>query len=132
MKRITKKNGIIAFAYINRTFAIAYTLQHGISFAEEDYDEFMKHDWFFEKFPDEFANISYYSTPENAETEISSSGLEIVSHIASDGLYTALKDQVELFSDKHFDALLNYHIKTANLSSCLGASCHNLIIAKKA
>jgi ubiquinone/menaquinone biosynthesis C-methylase UbiE len=129
-KRVVKRNGIVAFAYINRNFALSYYNKNSIFFTESDYDNINKADWYFSNHSDPFINISFYGSPEEMQKEIENCGFEIIKHISSDGLHTLIKDKIETMNEDQFSALLKNHINTAEMYSNLGASSHNLIIAK--
>jgi 2-polyprenyl-3-methyl-5-hydroxy-6-metoxy-1,4-benzoquinol methylase len=130
--KITKDNGIIIFAYINRNFAIPYTQSFKIKFNKKDYEEINKVSWNYENFPDAFMNISYYSTPEQMEKEIAASNeLEIIDHIAADGIYTMLKEAIEELDENEFNDLLEHHFSVASNPSNLGTSSHNLVFCRK-
>ena len=130
-KRVVSDDGLVFIAYINKTFALAYFMKNGIYFSKEEYDEFSKPTWTRRDFHDSFLNISYFSTPEDIEHEVTVSGLRILEHSATDGIYTMMKSSIEAMNDDEFTALREYHISTAHLYSGLGASSHNIIVAKK-
>ena len=129
--RITRKGGVIAFAYINRVFALPYMQSLGVVFSEEDYRAVEKEKWESHTFPDDFMNISHFSYPELMVGELAGHGLTCLSHIAADGPYTILKSRTEEMSERAFSDLLQYHIGMAERPSSLGASSHNLVICRK-
>ncbi|MDC7220713.1 MAG: class I SAM-dependent methyltransferase [Spirochaetales bacterium] len=128
---VTGEGGILILAYINKHFAIPYIQSLGAQFNKKDYEEMAKTSWDYKDFPDDFMNISYYSTPEAMAEEVEESGLKILDHVAADGMYTLLKDSIEKLTDEAFRDLLDYHMSKASLLSSLGASSHNLIICQK-
>ncbi len=129
--RITKTGGIIAFAYINRVFALAYMQSLGIVFGKDDYQAMESEAWENHRFPDDFMNISYFSTPEIMEEELSCHDIALLSHVAADGPYTMFKKRVEEMGEEEFSDLRQFHFHMAELPSSLGASCHNLVICRK-
>ena len=129
--RITKEGGIVAFAYINRVFAIAYMQSLGVRFGMEDYHAIQNENWNSHTFPDDFMNISHFSHPELMERELSGHGISILSHVAADGLYTMLRERTEEMTEQEFSDLLQFHYRMAAFPSSLGASGHNLIICRK-
>ncbi len=130
-KRVIKDDGLVCIAYINKAFALAYFMKNNIYFSKAEYEEFLKTTWEKHDFKDSFLNISYYTTPEDIEHEVELSGLRIIEHSASDGMYTMIKSNIEKMNENEFNALREYHISTAHCFSSLGASSHNLIVAKK-
>ncbi|MBN2627491.1 MAG: class I SAM-dependent methyltransferase [Spirochaetales bacterium] len=129
--RITEEGGVVAFAYINRVFGIAYMQSMGVLFGKDDYQAVQNENWNSHTFPDDFMNISHFAYPEQIEEELSEYNLSILSHIAADGPYTMFKDNMEKMSDEEFSELLSFHYHMAAIPSSRGASGHNLVICRK-
>lgn len=130
-KKIVKKSGFIALAYINRNTTLAYYSKYNIFFSKKEYQEILKKDYKKTNYSDAFLNISFFTSPEEIEKEIKEVKLKIKKHYTCDGLYALLKEYIEKTTKDEFDAILNYHIKTCEVPSNLWASLHNTVIIKK-
>jgi 2-polyprenyl-3-methyl-5-hydroxy-6-metoxy-1,4-benzoquinol methylase len=86
-RRVVEDLGIVAVSYINRAFAIGYLLGTGKALTPDQYSSLMKPDDLRADYPDEFFNITHFSTQESAEGEVRSCGFEIVEHTGTDGVF---------------------------------------------
>lgn len=75
--------------------------------------------------------VFYCTTPELVEKEVENYNLEIVHHIATDGMKFIIGDVVNELSEEKFKKWMAFHLSTCEDRSILGASEHGLIIARK-
>lgn len=130
-KKIVKKSGFIALAYINRNTTLAYYSKYNTFFSKKEYQELLKKDYKKTDYSDTFLNISFFTSPEEIEKEIKEIKLKTKKHYICDGLYCLLKEHIEKATNEQFDAILDYHIKQCEIPSNLWASLHNTVIIKK-
>lgn len=122
--RVLKKGGIYAVAYVNRYANI-------IKFREmftADFDllEEYRDTGFHSK-----NKVFYCTTPELIEKEVQACDLEILHHIATDGMKFIISDVVNALDEITFKRWMDFHLKTCEEKSVLGSSEHGLIIARK-
>jgi len=65
------------------------------------------------------------------ESIFSDMNLEIVDHLATDGLSPLLRDKVDKMNESEFKIWCDYHYMVCREKSILGASNHGLIIGRK-
>ena len=130
-KRIVKKDGIIAIAYINRHCAVATFLHYNMNISKNILKSLGLEDYSIITKTDKFLDISYFSDPESTEKQIKEVGLKITDHIGVDGPYALLEEQIEALTDVQYKVFFDYHKKTCRDKSILGYSRHGLILCKK-
>jgi SAM-dependent methyltransferase len=122
--RVLKKGGFYAVAYVNRYANI-------IKFREmftADFDLLNEYSdtGFHSK-----NKVFYCSTPELIENEVKDFDLEVLHHIATDGMKFIIGDVVNALDEIAFKRWMDFHLKTCEDKSILGSSEHGLIIARK-
>lgn len=122
--RVLKKRGIYALAYVNRYANI-------IKFREMFTEDFKLMDEYIEKGFHSKNKVFYCETPEGVEKEVQHFNLEIMHHIATDGMKFIISDVVNTLTDDQFEKWMAFHFKTCEDRSILGSSEHGLIIARK-
>ena len=130
--RVTKTNGIIAFAYISPYSVFPCVLRGDLSrisriLMEKIIDE--------KKISSDdsccFWTDNSYFSPDDMENWLKQNGLIIEDHLASDGQSIAFQTVVNSMNDSEFEIWLDYHRKTCRIPSLLGVSNHGLIITRK-
>lgn len=122
--RVLKKGGIYAVAYVNRYSNI-------IKFREMFTDDFELLDEYIETGYHRKNKVFYCSTPELIEKELQKFDLEILHHVATDGMKFVIGDVVNGLSEDKFKRWMAFHLRTCEDRSILGASEHGLIVARK-
>ena len=130
-KRICKKNGIIAFAYINKFYANAMYIKNGIYFSKSDYELLSNGDYSKLGHKDAFLGISYFSSPEEIENELKLNKLTVIDHVATDGIYGLFHQRIDEMSESEYEALLKFHSENCRNYSTLGMSSHGMVIVRK-
>ena len=131
-KRVLKNGGVLISAYINRYFIIPQIISQDKKFIDSNVIEqllengSMSHD-------DEFCfwTDTYFSTPEEMESVYEEMSLNIIDHIATDGVSILKRDTVNSMNENEFEIWCNYHYSTCREKSILGISNHGLIFGKK-
>lgn len=131
-RRVVDDSGIVAVSYINRAFAVNYLLKLGKGLTKDQYESLMQPDDCRVDYPDEFFNITHFSTAELIETEIRSCGFEIVEHVGTDGVYGFVPEVLEALDEADYLNFRSYHLRTCSQLSQRSASGHCLVILKKA
>jgi ubiquinone/menaquinone biosynthesis C-methylase UbiE len=130
-RRVVHERGLVAVSYINRAFAVAYLLQHGITLTKEQYASLLEVDNPRADYPDPFFNIAHFSTPEGVEAEARSCGFEVVEHVGTDGVYEYFSQTFEQMDEAAYLNFFAFHLKTCTQPSLRGASNHGLVFLKK-
>lgn len=132
-QRVVKKDGCLVVAYINKFFIFPFiatsdTKYLNIQFAKQLLDKgIITHDD-----PNCFWTDSFYTSPEEIESSFTMNGMQIIDHIAVDGLTPFfMRTQVDEMNDEEFTIWCNYHYSICREKSILGASNHGLIIGRK-
>jgi hypothetical protein len=73
----------------------------------------------------------YFHDPDEMESLISESGLNIIDHLATDGQSIAFQNVINCMSPKDFGLWMQYHLKICRNRTVLGASNHGLVVARK-
>lgn len=130
--RVTKPNGVIAFAYISPYSVFPCVLRGDLSRISR---ELMR------KIIDDksvssddlccFWTDNYYYSPDDIEVWLKRAGLTIEDHLASDGQSIAFQSMVNSMNAAEYEIWLEYHRKTCRIPSLIGASNHGLIITRK-
>ncbi len=67
---------------------------------------------------------------QNSES-VGENGLEILYHVATDGMKFVIGDVVNELTEEKFKRWMGFHLRTCEDKSILGSSEHGLIIARK-
>ncbi len=131
--RNKKKNGRLVVAYINKFFIFPFIATSDSKFLNREFaDQLLDHGIITHDDPNCFWTDSYYTSPEEIEGCLALNGMQIIDHIAVDGLTPLfLRTQVDEMNDEEFTIWCNYHYSICREKSILGASNHGLIIGRK-
>lgn len=130
--RVLKKSGLLALAYISRYSVFSYIALSDSKYIKEDLSKKLletgtiKHDD-----PDSFWTDCYFSTPEEMEQECLRRSVNVIDHLASDGIAPLVKEKIDKFSDADFDIWCAHHYAICRENSILGTSNHGLLIGVK-
>ena len=130
--RVTKKDGIIAFAYISPYSVFPCVIRGDANRAKSELVEKIVKEKFISS--DDrlcFWTDNYYYTPDDIESRLKMYNLEIIDHLATDGQSIAFQSVVNNLDEKAFSVWMNYHRLICRERSILGSSNHGLIIARK-
>lgn len=124
--RVTKPCGKIFFSYItNETVLINYFLKehHLIDKKDLHNDEFIvKND------PKE---VFYVCTVDEFENKMKNFDIKYLKNIATDGIASILREDVEYLEDDEFEEWIKYHLATCERKDLIGYSSHCLYICEK-
>lgn len=130
--RVLKKDGIIVVAYINRFYVFPY-----ISTSDKKYlnmelgRQLVKTGIIRDEDTFCFWTDSYYATTEEMEKIFKDFSIDIIDHLATDGISPMLRDKIDKMSEEEFEVWCDYHYMVCREKSILGASNHGLIIGRK-
>ncbi|MDU3305729.1 MAG: class I SAM-dependent methyltransferase [Lachnospiraceae bacterium] len=130
--RVTKPNGILAFAYISPYSVFPCVLRGDLSRASSKLMESIV-DKKMVSSEDAYCfwTDNYFFTPEDIAARLKSFHLELEDHVATDGQSIAFQSVVNEMDETQFQIWLDYHRKTCRVPSLLGSSNHGLVIARK-
>ena len=130
--RVLKKGGLLAVSYISRFYMFPYIAASdkrylNMTFGKKLIDTgVINHDD-----PDCFWTDSYYYRPDEIENDFNNLNIEIVDHLAADGISPLLRDKVNSMNDEEYKIWCDYHYSVCREKSILGTSNHGLIIGRK-
>lgn len=131
--RITRKGGILVFAYLNKYAILPYMMKKKPEYIRKDIvEKFLKEGktrWGVDDFC--FFTDSYYHTPEEIEAIMNLVGIKKLEHIASDGVSHDYAEMVNSMGEEEFKVWLIYHLHICEQRSMLGISQHGLFIGQK-
>ena len=124
--RVTKKDGIIMFAYITSDGVfIDWAIDgHLLDGREKDFDDKFKLNRYEEGifapfYIQEFKDI------------MSKYNVELLHNVATDGIAYIIKDRINKLTEEEFKVYEEYHYSTCEREELQGYSCHMLYICKK-
>lgn len=125
--RVTKKNGIIAIAYLTSdSIMIDWALMgdHLIDGYPNDFDNNFK----LVRYPEGIFAPFYISEFKDI---MSKYNVELLHNIATDGFTHHVKDKIDLLTKEEFDVWMKYHLSTCEREELQGYSNHMLYICRK-
>lgn len=120
-KRVTKTNGLIVVAYLNR-FA---SFMNNFTYNHDNFDTIMQ------EFRTGNKKVFYRSTPSEMEQLASKLGILKLYNIATDGVAFMYPKQLESLSKEQYKKYLEYHFDNCENEHILGYSLHGLYIGRK-
>ncbi len=122
--RVLKKGGIYALSYVNR---YANIIKYSEMFANSPalLEAYRTTGWHDKN------TVFYAATPEGVEAEMALHSVQLLHHVATDGMKFAVADTVNNLSEEAFEKWLEFHYSSCEDRTVLGASEHGLIIARK-
>ncbi|EPR10552.1 class I SAM-dependent methyltransferase [Ruminiclostridium papyrosolvens] len=130
--RVLKKGGILATAYINKHFVLNFIMPRYKKFLTNSFVEKVMNTGVIKEGEKEcFWTDNFFTTPLEMETFISKFGMEIIDHIACDGISPLLSNFIDNMNDVEYSTWLNYSLASCREKSILGMSNHCLLICKK-
>ena len=125
--RVTKKDGVIAIAYLtNDSIMIDWSLMgdHLIDGCPQEFDENFR----LRRYPEGVFAPFYISEFKDIMSKFN---VDLLHNIATDGFTRHVKDKIDLLSKEEFDAWMRYHLSTCEREDLQGYSNHMLYICKK-
>lgn len=123
--RVTKQNGIIAFAYITTDGVFAsWAIDHLIDGYPKSFDDNFK----LARTPEEIFGTFYIKEFKNI---MSKYNVEHLHDVATDGIAPLLEDKINNLSNEEFDVWIKYQLSVCEREDLQGYSCHMLYICKK-
>ncbi len=130
--RVLKKGGILATAYINKHFVLNLIMPRYKEFLTSYFIEKVMNTGIIKEGEKEcFWTDTFFTTPVEMESFISKFNIEIIDHIACDGISPLLKDFIDNMNYEEYTTWLNYCLDSCREKSILGMSNHGLLICKK-
>lgn len=125
--RVTKKDGIIAIAYLTSdSIMIDWSLMgdHLINGYPNDFDDNFK----MTRYPQGVFAPFYISEFKNIMSKFN---VELLHNVATDGFTRHVKDKIDSLSKEEFEVWMRYHLSTCEREELQGYSNHMLYICKK-
>ncbi len=129
-KRVCKKSGIIAFAYINKIGVYVGACVHGGLREVSYYPNAKANKFVLEQSRDDLrSDTFFYTTPEEIEEAAKRHGLEKVKNLGTDFYITA--HVIDRMPDEQFALYMPLADQMASHESCTGMSNHALLVCRK-
>lgn len=122
--RVTKNNGIVAIAYLNR-IGVIYSLQK----SSPDYFKSDAHARIL-KTGMSGNDCFYHFSQDEMKDMCNNHRIIILENIASDGLSQTNREYTNALDDEAFKNYLAFHLETCTDKTAIGASIHGLVIGK--
>jgi ubiquinone/menaquinone biosynthesis C-methylase UbiE len=130
--RVLKTGGFLAVAYISKFHNVPRVLGNDKRILKKNHVTELIRTGNVNGFDSQdFLSISHFDSPEDIEWQLKQFDLEIVSHIASEGIAPFICEDINKLSEDNFKLWLEYHFQTCSEKSMLGISNHGMVIAKK-
>lgn len=131
-KRILKRGGLIALAYLNKHFVINYVMKKKSNFITQNFIDKILNTGVIRTGEKEcFWTDAFFTNQDEIESFTAKLDLEIVDHIATDGISPLLNDAIDCISEEQYKAWINYHLNSCRDRSIMGLSNHGLLLARK-
>lgn len=122
--RVTKKDGIIALAYITNDGVFAsWAIDHLIDEPKRFSDDFT-----LGRIPEEIFGTFYIKEFKDI---MSKYPVTLLNSVATDGIAPLLEDKINSLNKEQFDVWTKYHLATCEREDLQGYSCHMLYLCKK-
>jgi SAM-dependent methyltransferase len=123
--RVTKKDGIIAIAYITSDGVFAdWGIDHLLDGYPNDFDQ----DFKLIRYPEGIFAPFYISEFKNIMKKYD---VTLLNNVATDGIANIISDKINNLSEKEFEVWVKYQLSICEREDLQGYSCHMLYIAKK-
>jgi ubiquinone/menaquinone biosynthesis C-methylase UbiE len=130
-RRIVKRNGHVAVAYINKHYAVSTYFKNRIDLGRKIISRIIAEDFRFTSNRDRFLDVSYFCSPTSMERQLTSAGFTIVDHLGLDGPFNLIEDKIEQMTRQQLAQFHQYHRATCRDASILGYSNHGLVICQR-
>ncbi|MFQ6752462.1 MAG: class I SAM-dependent methyltransferase [Clostridia bacterium] len=123
--RVTKKNGIIMFAYITSDGVFAdWAVDHLLDGYLNDFDENFK----LVRYPEGIFAPFYIQEFKNIMKEYD---IEYMHNVAVDGIVNIISDKINALTEEEFKVWVKYQLSVCEREDLQGYSCHMLYICRK-
>ena len=123
--RVTKKNGIIAIAYITSDGVFAdWGVKHLLDGGEKDFDK----DFKLIRYPEGIFAPFYIS---EFKEMMNKYDITFLNNVATDGIARIISDKINNLSEEEFKVWVKYQLSICEREDLQGYSCHMLYICKK-
>lgn len=130
--RVLKPGGILAIAYVNRYYMLPHLVSRDKKFSKDSImKKILLQSCANAADEDSYWTDAYYSTPEEMEQLAENFNVEIIDHVATDGLSPMLRDMVDGMDEQEYKVWTDYHMMTCREKSIMGISNHGLLICRK-
>lgn len=130
--RVLKKGGILISAYINRLFVVSQVTTDNFKYLDHDFiDNLVETGTLKSDDPMCFWTDAYFDKPEIIEHTYRKLNMELIDHVATDGVAIFLREKINNMNQSEFKIWCDCHYSTCREKSILGISNHGLIVGKK-
>ncbi|MBT2293758.1 class I SAM-dependent methyltransferase [Paenibacillus albidus] len=131
--RVLKPGGLLAAAYINRSFIIPHLIGHAPEYLNREFITSVQHQGYVDSDDQaDFFASAYFHTPEEVEALLAEEQVEKLTHVATDGCAFFMREQMNQWSEEQYQIWADYHLSTCEERTLLGYSNHGLYVGRKA
>lgn len=130
--RVLKKDGILAIAYINKHYILNSVMLRDSKYLNKGFiDKILNTGVIREDENECFWTDAFFTTPSEMESLINNYNIQIVDHIATDGITPFVRDYVDKMNDDEYSQWVYYLLNSCRDRDILGMSNHGLLLVKK-
>ncbi|WP_310549887.1 class I SAM-dependent methyltransferase [Paenibacillus glufosinatiresistens] len=130
--RVLKPGGVLAVAYINRSFIFPYLVKESTSYLTESWMARIAEEGKIRSADEDcFWTDAYFHTPEEMERMFADGKTVMLAHAAADGVGMMMEEVIDGLDAAQFEVWSRYHLKTCEEPSLLGISNHALYLGRK-
>lgn len=130
--RVLKKDGILTIAYINKHYILNSVMLRDSKYLSKVFiDKILNTGVIREGENECFWTDAFFTTPSEMESFISNYSIQIVDHVATDGITPFVRDYVDKMNDTEYSQWLYYLLTSCRDRDILGISNHCLLLVKK-
>lgn len=130
--RVLKKDGILAISYINKHYILNSVMLRDSKYLNKGFiDKILNTGVISEGENECFWTDAFFTTPSEMESFISNYNIQIVDHVATDGITPLVRNYVDKMNDTEHSQWLYYLLTSCRDKDILGISNHCLLLVKK-
>jgi ubiquinone/menaquinone biosynthesis C-methylase UbiE len=130
--RVLKKNGLLAIAYVNKHFIPYNVMLKDKSFFTRNFiDKIVDTGVIKEGEKECFWTDAFFTTPKEMESLLREYNVEIIDHVATDGISQLFRNHIDEMNDEEYDAWVYYCLRSCREESILGISNHGVLLCRK-
>jgi ubiquinone/menaquinone biosynthesis C-methylase UbiE len=130
--RVLKPGGTLAIAYINKHYIIYGVMANQRKFFNGSFVEKILSTGFNNEGEEDcFFTVAFFTSPTEIESFINKFDVNIIDHVATDGISSLLRTHINELSDGEYEAWMDYMLSSCREKSILGLSNHGLLLCKK-
>ncbi|WP_291570471.1 class I SAM-dependent methyltransferase [Clostridium sp. UBA4548] len=130
--RSLKPGGTLAIAYINKHYIVHVVMAYQREYFSSTFVEEILSKGYCKEGGDQcFYTVGFFTTPTEMEEFMGRFNVDIIDHVATDGISSLLRNSINELSDENYKLWNDYSVTMSREKSLLGISNHGLLICRK-